>query len=301
MCIERWKEAVARDSAYQAEYRLRRWDGSYRWHIGRGVPMPDVDNPERLWFGTTTDVHEQKATQELLLRSEKVAALGRMAATLAHDINNPLAAAMNAVFLAFSSDGVSANARGYLEIVDKELRRVSGITRQALGFYREHSSPEVLSVGLIVDEAIELFHSKIKAKHVRVQKDYEDGCQVTAIGGEIRQVVGNILANSLDALPEEGVIAVRVSRVKHPRTSEPSVRITLADNGRGIDPNARPHIFEPLYTTKGAVGTGLGLWVTKQLVEKHCGTIGVRSCISGVRAGTSFTVVLPVERKVTDC
>jgi PAS domain S-box-containing protein len=291
--LQRWQTAVAQRSAYEAEYRLLRWDGEYHWHVARAVPMAESEGEEPLWFGTTTDIDERKRTQELLIRSEKVAALGRMAATLAHDINNPLAAAMNALYIVQSN--VPKSLKEYVNMADAELRRISHITRQALGFYRESSQPGVVDVGSTLNEAVSLFKSKIKAKHICLQKENSSNLKVSGISGELRQVFSNLIANSVDAVPENGSIKVRVSHLTNPNTASRYVRVSVADDGVGIDANLLPHIFEPLFTTKGAIGTGLGLWESKQLVEKHGGSIRVRSCTGSGRRGTTFTVLLPTD------
>ncbi len=267
-------------------------DGSVRHVLGNASPLRDDCGQLRGSVSAFVDITERKRALDVAIRSEKVAALGRMAASLAHDINNPLAAAMNTVFIA-RNDAVCAacahSVRQYLDLADEELKRISHITRQALGFYREGSVPAKVSVRAILDEAVDIFKSKIKSKRARIEKEYEgELVEVIGISGELRQVFSNLLVNSLDAIAEHGTIKLRVST-----SPQRGVRITIADNGSGIDPVARPRIFEPLFTTKGPLGTGLGLWVTKQLVDKHSGSIRVHSSTSGSRRGTSFTVVLP--------
>ncbi len=289
---ERWAMAVATHGTYEAEYRLRRSDGEYRWQFARAVPIPESHDGAPLWFGTTTDIDDNKRTQELLIRSEKVAALGRMAATLAHDINNPLAAAMNTVFLAKAST-TTESLKTFLDTAEEELKRIAQITGRALGFYRDNSGPAPVAVEDVVDEAVDLLRSRIKAKHLKVETQYEEGSDVIGISGELRQVFCNLIANSVDALAENGTLRLRVFRTRHPRTGTPCVWITVADNGKGIEPGSRKRIFEPLFTTKGSLGTGLGLWVTNQLIEKHGGSIRVRSSVNRVRRGTTFAVLLP--------
>jgi PAS domain S-box-containing protein len=226
--------------------------------------------------------------QQALIRSEKLASAGRMAATISHEINNPLAAVMNSIFLARTTPGLAAPASEYLDIAEAELKRVSHITRQALGFYRDSSAPAPASVGGILDSVLDLLKGKIQAKRVLVEKEYDTSVEVMGIAGELRQVFSNLVANSLDAIDENGTITLRVSRPNRGR-----VRLTVADNGKGIDPGALAHVFEAFFTTKDVVGIGLGLWVSKQIVEKHNGTIRVHSRIDGPHRGTSFSVVLP--------
>jgi signal transduction histidine kinase len=228
-----------------------------------------------------------------LLQSEKLAVLGRMAATIAHEINNPLAAAMNSVFLAETSAERPESVREYLTLADQELRLISHITRQVLGFYRESTKPSSVSIGAIMDESLDIFQSKIKAKQATVEKQYGLGPQITAVLGELRQVFSNILANSLDAIEEHGTIKVRISSSQRGVAHGGTVRITVADNGKGIEAAVKPRIFEPMFTTKGDVGTGLGLWVSRQIVAKHKGSIRVHSSTKDENRGTVFSIVLP--------
>ncbi len=169
------------------------------------------------------------------------------------------------------------------------------ITRQSLGFYRESNAPALTSVNAVLESAVDLLKNKIKAKNAVIEKQWDDDVQVTAVAGELRQVFTNLLTNSLDAIDEKGIIKLRVSTGAAFKNGDRCVRVTVADNGKGIDASSRQHIFEPFFTTKGTVGTGLGLWVSKQIIEKHGGTIRMRSTSNGVRRGTVFSIVLPVE------
>jgi PAS domain S-box-containing protein len=253
-----------------------------------------VHSPEKDQFVAVFDnITERKQSEEALLRAEKLASVGRMAASIAHEINNPLAAVMNLLFLAVSTGELSASTRQLLETADEELRRVAYITRQALGFYRESNAPALTSVSAVLDSAVNLLKSRIKAKHALIdaQMGKDKEVQIIAVAGELRQVFSNLLSNSLDAIEERGVIKLRLSsRNNH-------VRVTIADNGKGIPRNIRGRIFEPLFTTKSTVGTGLGLWVSQQIIEKHKGTIRVRSSSEGLCTGTTFSIVLPVQHQ----
>ena len=244
------------------------------------------------------DITAHKRAEEALLRSEKLASVGRMAATVAHEISNPLAAVTNLLFLANSVNDLPEAARQYLEMADAELKRIAHITRQTLGFYRESNAPVPTSLNAVLESAIDLQKSRIKTKRAVIEKQWNEDVEVTAVVGELRQVFSNLLANSLDAIDEEGIIKLRVSTGVASKNGDHSVRVTVADNGNGIDKNSRQHIFEPFFTTKGAVGTGLGLWVSKQIIDKHGGTIRMRSSTNGGRRGTVFSIILPVEPAV---
>ena len=214
-----------------------------------------------------------------------------MAAVLAHEINNPLSAVMNTLFLAQNAPECPASVRQYLEIADQELRRISHITRQALGFYRESSTPTTITLSTILDEAIDLFKSKIKARHAIIKKQYTDAVTVVAVAGELRQVFSNLISNSLDAIEERGTVLVKLSSAWS-KDGQHQARTSISDNGRGIQPDIRTRIFEPLFTTKGDVGTGLGLWVSKQLIEKNGGNIQLAPVLMAAGA-TTFKIVLP--------
>ncbi len=203
---------------------------------------------------------------------------------------------MDAIFLARScpesTQSQHTSLAQYLEIADEELKRVASITQQALGFYREGSAPVPVVIRAVLAEIVNTFRSKIRNKQAQVQTDFTNGdAAIVGIPGELRQVFSNIFANSLDAIGPNGTIKLRIKS----HTGR-GVQVTIADDGNGIQPASLPRIFEPLFTTKGDLGTGLGLWVTKQLIDKHGGSIRVRSSVSGRHKGTTFSVIMPVIR-----
>jgi signal transduction histidine kinase len=222
-----------------------------------------------------------------------------MAATIAHEINNPLESVTNLLFLANHGGDLPEQTQNLLKMADVELQRVAHIARQSLGFYRESNAPALTSVNDLLDSAVELLKGKVSEKNATIEKEWKSDTRITAVAGELRQIFSNLLANSLDAIDRGGKIRIRSSESgpsQGPLTSPHphSVRITFVDDGRGIHPSIRRHIFEPFFTTKGTVGTGLGLWVTRQIVDKHGGTIAVHSCTTGNQKGTAFSIVLPV-------
>ena len=240
-----------------------------------------------------TDNSARKQAEEALLRSEMLASAGRMAASIAHEINNPLEAIMNTLYLARTTANVPTEALKYLEIADGELMRIAHITRQTLGFYREFSAATSNSASTLIDSVINLLQAKIKSNGANVEQQSEEALQVMGIAGELRQVLANLLANSLDAVGHECRIILRASASTDPNDGRPRIRLTVADCGHGMNAATVKQIFDPFFTTKGTVGTGLGLWVCKQLVEKNGGSIRVRSTTEGHRRGTTFSVMLP--------
>ena len=242
-----------------------------------------------------TDNTARKQAEAALLRSEMLATAGRMAASIAHEINNPLEGMMNTLYLARTTPGVPKTALKYLEVAEGELMRIAHITRQSLGFYREFSAATSNSVSALIDSVVNLLQAKIRANRALVEQQCEERLRVLGIAGELRQVLANLLANSLDAIGPDGRIVVRATASVDAKDGTPWVRIAVADGGTGMAAETTKRIFDPFFTTKGTVGNGLGLWVCKQLVEKHGGSIRVRSNTHGLRKGTTFAVSLPQE------
>lgn len=289
---EAWEEALRTGGVYDAEYRVRVTSGEYRWHLARGMPMPSAAGGPATWFGTSTDIDSLKTLQQALIRTEKLASAGRMAATVAHEINNPLEAAINSLYLAETGAGLPEPIREHLRIAQSELMRVAQISRLSLGFYHENSAPAEISIPALLDSVVGLFQARILSKMVMIEKQYAKRLRIRGVEGELRQVFANLMANSLDAVDERGTIKLRVSSALS-TAGEPFVRVTIADSGHGIAQQARQYIFEPFFTTKGDTGIGLGLWVTRQIVEKHGGSIRVHSRTARPRSGTVVSVLLP--------
>jgi PAS domain S-box-containing protein len=287
------KAAARNGTEINLEYRVVHSNGEVRWLMSRGRPVCDVNSRALRFMGIVLDISERKKAESALIRSEKLASVGRMAASIAHEINNPLAAVMNTLFLARMDAGLPVSARQYLDVADEELKRISVITRQALGFYRESSAPATVSVAAIMDSAVEVLRSRIKAKHAAIRKEYAGNLRVLAVTGELRQVFSNLLLNSLDAIGESGTIKLRVASSRCPRNGRARVRVTVADDGGGIDAPMLPRVFEPFFTTKESLGTGLGLWISKQIIDKHGGFIRVHSRTCGAHRGTAFSIILP--------
>jgi len=240
-----------------------------------------------------TDNSARKQAEEALLRSEMLASAGRMAASIAHEINNPLEAMMNTLYLVRSTPDLPDQARLYLDIADGELMRIAHITRQTLGFYREFSAATSNPACDLVESVVDLLKSKIQANGATVLQQCDHPLNILGIAGELRQILANLLANALDAVDHNCRIIIRTSASLDPASGKPRIRVSVSDCGHGITPATAKQMFDPFFTTKGTVGTGLGLWVCKQLVDKNGGHIRVRSTTEGPKHGTTFSITLP--------
>jgi signal transduction histidine kinase/DNA-binding response OmpR family regulator len=244
---------------------------------------------------TLFDISGRKQIEVALRRADKIAAAGRIAGALAHEVNNPLTAIVNLLFLIQENGSLDTQPRLWLDTACAELERVSQIVRKTLAFYRDPSRPAPVTLTAVLDNSLELFAGKLVAKQIRVRKRYRYQDTVVAYAGELRQVFSNLISNAIDALPSGGTLQVDISAWRDWHNSAtPGVRVIIADNGVGIPKENQPHLFEPFFTTKGDDGTGLGLWVAEGIVQKHGGSIRVRSTTAHERSGTLFSVFLPL-------
>jgi PAS domain S-box-containing protein len=231
------------------------------------------------------DVSQRKQAEVALRKAEQLAVAGRFAATVAHEINNPLEAVTNLIYLASRDAAATPSVLKYLDLADAELERVAHMTKQTLGFYRETSAPEKFSVRELVEELLTLFADRLRSKELNVDRLYAQDLVVTAVRGEIRQIFANLLVNAIDASPHGGMLQIRVA------TSGNDALVQFSDQGPGVPEKDLEKIFEPFFTTKKDVGTGLGLWVAKDLAEKNGGAITVHAGPSS--KGANFEVKLP--------
>jgi len=238
------------------------------------------------------DASVERQTQEVLRKTEKLAAAARLAATVAHEINNPLEAIGNLVYLAKNADGIPPFAFEQLTIAEQELERISHITRQTLGFYRESNQPGSIDLPALVESILKMHANKFMTKNIQIQRDYGECPPIQGMAGELKQVVANLVSNAADAVPSNGTISIRLSCVENPNGR--FVQVSVEDDGPGIAEMHRTRIFEPFFTTKKDVGTGLGLWVSKEIVDRHGGTIQVASRADNGTSGTVFHVYLPI-------
>lgn len=250
---------------------------------------------------TIRDITSQKESEHALRRSEKLAATGRLAASIAHEINNPLAAITNLLFLLQGCNDKSSEASKYLEMAQKELQRVSHITKQTLAFYRETNAPDHVNMNNLMLEVIEILSSPAVAAGIKIEPELSAQNTPRAFAGEVRQVMTNLLANAIDASPSGTTIRVRVRDMADPRElSARGVSILIQDCGKGIPRQLYSQLFQPFVSTKGQKGTGLGLWVTKSIVERHEGFIRYRSNTRPGHSGTCFLVFFQKSSSISD-
>ena len=239
------------------------------------------------------DITRQKKAERALHTNERLAAVGRLAATVAHEINNPLAAVTNFVYLA-KQRVVRDDVREFLTGAQEELKRISHLTKQTLGFYRETQGARSVTIGSTLDSLISVFSYKTRDRAVEIRPEIRQDPEIFAVPGEIRQLVANLLSNSIDAVGQAGKIRIRVSGTSSFNgTRKAGVKLTIADSGPGIPLHSRSKLFEPFYTTKKDIGTGLGLWISRNIVEKHHGWIRVKTSTVPGRSWTVFSVFLP--------
>jgi PAS domain S-box-containing protein len=239
------------------------------------------------------DITERKQAEQALLRSEKLAATGRLAATIAHEINNPLEAMTNIVYL-LGQSVTDASTREYVEMLEKQLEGVSRITQQTLKFHRNYGQPAKFELAELIRELLVFFEPKAREHGVTVVKRLETAGEVVGFNGEIRQVLSNLLLNAIEATPQDGRIAVHLyPSIDWRHHARHGYRISIADTGTGIDSRHRMRIFEPFFSTKEDKGTGLGLWVSMGIIDRAGGSMRVWSTQRPGRSGTCFSVFLP--------
>ena len=307
-CMAAWHAALETGKAFTVEVRLLRpSDNTYRWHLIRMTPMePDLEDLAALtpgedalkvgsWLGSATDLQDQKLNEEALRTAEKLSVTGRMAAAIAHEINNPLESLTNLLFLVRLESERNQRALSFIDMADGELQRISSITKQTLQFYRDPAMPVEVDTRQLLDEVLRLFTARINMKNIDLAVEVEPGLVFQAIKGEIRQVFINLVSNAIDAVGQSGAITIRAERTYS--DDESAVRVEVCDNGSGITPEQAARLFQPFFSTKGALGTGLGLWVSKGIVEKHGGALLLFSDKADGQSQTTAMVTLPARAR----
>jgi PAS domain S-box-containing protein len=259
---------------------------------------PVRTTPQQIrWAGIIVlDASDRKRGEDALRKAEKLAVTGRLAASIAHEINNPLEAITNILFLLKNYTGLQDLALNYVSMAEYEVRRISEITQQTLRFYRQPTMPARVKMSELVGSVLSLYQGRFNSLSLHIERDYDPELDLFCYAGEIRQVLANMVGNSIDASSTGGRLIVRV-RSSHSwkNPAQKGVRFSVADSGSGMDHEARTRAFEAFFTTKENTGTGLGLWLSLEILNKHNGTVNLRSrpVASGKPSGTVFQFFLP--------
>ncbi len=294
------KESMARDlesgSEFSSQFRIVRPEGSIRWIESHSTCRRDAEGRALRLIGVLADVTHRKHSEEAMLRAEKLAVAGRLAASVAHEINNPLEAIANLLYL-ITITSTAPETLAHAQRALEELMRVSLVTQSTLKFHRQPGAPQITRLSEVLDSVLVLFRARLQAAEIHLEVRVFGEAPIACMPGEAQQVFANLVSNAIDATPRGGKLQIRLrpSRDWRDHTVR-GMRMTFADSGAGMDRATMRRIFEPFFTTKLDTGTGLGLWVVAQLVERHRGEIRVWSSPRPPASGTVFSLFLPLGR-----
>lgn len=287
-CEAEWERARLLRKPFELDCRYRMTTGEYRWHLVWAAPLDSEAKELTGWVGTCTDTEQQRHRDAQFRTAEKLALTGRMASVIAHEINNPLEALTNLLFLLRGEVTPTAQGEAYFAQVEHELLRMSAITKLTLQWSRESGAVSLLSATDLIEETIRLFGGKLRNKHIELRVQVETDLHIVAVGGEIRQVIANLLSNAIDAVKIGGHIELRANHLE--RGGHPVVEFLIKDDGVGIAPDRIANLFSPFHSTKGDLGNGLGLYISKEIVDRHRGELLVESQPG---EGTTMRILLP--------
>jgi PAS domain S-box-containing protein len=286
-------KAVAEGVDYHMQYRVCWPDGTLRWVDSLAKCQRDSEGRLVRIVGVMADVTKRRHADEALLRAEKLAVAGRLAASVAHEINNPMEAVANLLYLITTADNLQ-EARGQAADALNELMRISLVAQSTLKFHRESGAPRVTLLSDVMDSVLTMFRGRLQNTAISVAMDASKELPITCMTSETHQIFANLIANAIESMQRKGKLCIRIhpSRDWRDRSVE-GMRVTIGDTGTGISPSIREQIFEPFFTTKPETGTGLGLWVVAQLVERHKGSVHTWSSQAEGASGATFSVFLP--------
>lgn len=272
---------------------LRRDGASVPMLLGVAILNPEAPPHDHQIAAFLVDLTEQKRSHEVLRKTEKLAAAGRLAASVAHEINNPLEAVTNCLYL-LSQCPLDEEAQEYLKLAQHELDRVTHITTQTLRFYRQSSRPIETNVHDLLETVLALYDMRLRSQGIKIVRQFGKIPSILARDGEVRQVLANLIGNAIDAMNGDGGrLLLRTRQTRQWSTGRSGIAVTVADTGPGMNEETLPHIFEPFFSTKGLTGTGLGLWISKEILTKHQGFIQVHTQQQQPQ-GTVFRLFLPL-------
>lgn len=288
-------ESIQSGKPYSTEIRLRRHDGEFIWFLQMAIPRREENGTITEWIGTSTDVSKQKLSEEVIRKTEKLAVVGRLASSIAHEMNNPLSSVTNLLYLLSMQTCLDKTSQEYLRSAQEELARVSEISSQTLRFHKQSSAAAPTRISEVVDSVLAFYRPRLMRTGIQVLREYVRTEQLTCYASEIRHAVSNVIGNAIEALSKGGRLRVRIRPSVNWKLRNRGVRITIADTGSGISREHIDRIFEPFFTTREETGTGLGLWITRDLIAKHDGAIRMRSSTRPGHSGTVCTILLPFE------
>ncbi len=270
--------------------------GNHRYWTVNYYPVYGSDGTIRAITAASLEITAQKRTEKALIQSEKLAAVGRLASSISHEINNPLEAVTNLLYLALNHEEIPAATRRYLETAQGELTRVAHIATQSLRFHRQTMNPVRVDPNEMLESVVYLYQGRLVNSNIQVVSRHKSTKRVLCLESDIRQVLNNLIANAVDAMRRGGRLLLCTHDATDWKTGRSGVRITVADTGHGMSAQVRQRIFEPFYTTKEVNGTGLGLWISHGIVSRHHGVLKVRSSDKAGWSGTVFSLFLPDEQ-----
>lgn len=290
---EAFAKARAEGADYHMQYRVRWPDGSEHWLESQGKCQRNAEGKVARIHGVMADITHRKQTEEAMLRAEKLAVAGRLAASVAHEINNPLEALANMLYLIELSESAE-ESRARASMALEQLMRVSMMVQATLMFHREAGAAKETLLSEVLDSVLDMFRGKLMNLGIVVERKADQECPVVCMPGETQQIFANLIANSIEAMGENGRLTIRVRHSIDWRDRLSwGMRVTIRDTGAGIDRTTMAHMFEPFFTTKSGTGTGLGLWVVQQLLERQRGSVHVWSSLRPGSSGSVFSVFLP--------
>lgn len=269
--------------------------GEHRYWTVNYTPVPGPDGTVQAISAASLEITAQKKAEKALIQSEKLAAVGRLASSISHEINNPLESVTNLLYLIAASPELPQEVRTYVELTQSEIARVSQIATQTLRFHRQTARPTRVTARQLMEPLLRLFQGKLSNSGIEMQMRFASDTSVLCLENEIRQVLSNLLGNAIDAMRTGGRLLVRAHDICNDLGERTGLRITVADTGHGMSAQARKRIFEPFFTTKDLNGTGLGLWISSEIIERHHGRIWLRSSEDPRWHGTVFWLELPLD------
>ena len=270
---------------------MRSWNVNY-------FPIRDSTGAITGITSASLEVTQQRKAEAALMQSEKLAAVGRLASSISHEINNPLEAITNLLYLVAQAADLPQELKVYVHMAQSELSRVSQIATQTLRFHRQAVGATSVTAAQLVNAVLNLYQGRLSNSGIQVDARYRSSTEILCFENDIRQVLNNLIANAIDAMRTGGQMLIRAHDATEAASGRRGVRITIADTGHGISASTQKRLFEPFYTTKGLNGTGLGLWISSEIVKRHQGRLTLRSTQDPVRHGTAFTLFLPLRESL---